>query len=553
MGSELRALREVFRNPALRRLMVAWLFTNVGIWGSGLALAIYTYGRAGASAVGVIGLLRTLPGAPAAPFLALVADRLSRRSVMLGSAVARAATLALVAAAIAADAPLGVIYALVVAFAAVGVAYRPAMAALLPQVARTPGELSAANVASGMALNVGFLVGSLAGGILLSATSAGTAFFVLAAFFALAIPPLLLVERDERPEDEHEEDQVNEVVEGLRLVRADSSLREVAVLGGFLLLIDGAMDVLMVVAALSYLDLGEAGAGYLSTTWAAGCIAGGPIVLVLLSRGRLLTGLTLGSFVLGGSMALFGVVPSVIAAFIGLFVFGIGQGLVEIAADTLRQRLAPDHVLARVFGVQETIDVVAAAIGALAAGLLVDWIGGQAALVVVGAVMPALVLLRSARLNRLESGAPAPGREYNLVRGHRIFAPLPVATNEWLARALDEVRPAPGAEVITQGDPGDRFYLIEEGSVDVFENGELRRTMGPGEGFGEIALLRDVPRTATVRAREGVVLLALDRDEFLEAVTGQSRSARAADALAEHHLGSAEAPEDPAGPLGETP
>jgi CRP-like cAMP-binding protein len=129
-----------------------------------------------------------------------------------------------------------------------------------------------------------------------------------------------------------------------------------------------------------------------------------------------------------------------------------------------------------------------------------------------------------------------PGREYGLLRGNRIFAPLPVATAERLARNLVEICPDGGAEVITQGDVGDRFYLIAEGELDAFENEVYRRTMGPGDGFGEIALLRHAPRTATVRAHAGVVLLTLERGPFIEAVTGQAHSERAADAIAEERM-----------------
>ena len=136
----------------------------------------------------------------------------------------------------------------------------------------------------------------------------------------------------------------------------------------------------------------------------------------------------------------------------------------------------------------------------------------------------------------MEAGAPVPERDYGLLRAHRIFAPLPVAVTERLARNAVEVRPDAGAEVITQGDLADRFYVIAEGEVDALEDGVYRGTMGPGDGFGEIALLRDVPRTATVRAHDGVVLLAIDRDSFIEAVTGLAHSTRAAEAVAEERL-----------------
>jgi CRP-like cAMP-binding protein len=98
------------------------------------------------------------------------------------------------------------------------------------------------------------------------------------------------------------------------------------------------------------------------------------------------------------------------------------------------------------------------------------------------------------------------------------------------------VTPAPGEAVVTQGEPGERFYLIADGKVRVEVDGVVRRTHAEGECFGEIALLNDVPRTATVSALEGCRLLALDRDHFISAVTGHRRSGEAAASVVEHRL-----------------
>jgi hypothetical protein len=176
------------------------------------------------------------------------------------------------------------------------------------------------------------------------------------------------------------------------------------------------------------------------------------------------------------------------------------------------------------------------AIGSVVAGLLAGAAGIEAALIAMGLLLPVLAIVWRARLTRYESGAPVPGEAYALLRAHRIFAPLPVATTERLARNLTTIRPAAGEDVISEGDVGDLFYLIVEGELDAYEGPVHRRTMGPGDGFGEIALLRGVPRTATVRANEGVVLLALEREQFLEAVTGLSHSERAAETIATQRL-----------------
>ena len=537
MGAEFRALRDVAANAQMRRLHLAWLATSLGVWGGALALGIYAYGRGGPAAVGVMALLRALPGAPVAPFLAVVVDRVSRRRVMLVSSVARAAIMLAIAAAAATDASLGVIYALVVVLAVVSPAYRPAFMTLLPRVAKTPGELASANVASSLVLNAGFLIGALLTGLLLGVASAEVVFAGLGAAFAAAVLPLLRVEPDPPPEPDPDARPVTEMLAGFRTVAGDPGLRELVLIGSALTFVDGAIDVLVVVAAFSFLDVGEAGAGYLSAVWGLGCVAGGAVVLALLGRGRLVDGITAGALVLGAGAALTGAVPAVVAAIVGLLVFGVGYTLVEVAVPTLQQRLAADHVLGRVSGVTEATTVTATALGALAAGLLADAIGARGALIATGALLPALVLLRRARLARLEAGAPVAEREYGLLRSHPIFAPLPIAETERLALALEELHPVAGQQIIVQGDPGDRFYLIVEGRLDIHRDGVYRRTRGPGEGVGETALVRDVPRTATVTAHMNTVLLALDRDSFLAAVTSQPPARRATERIAAERMG----------------
>jgi MFS family permease len=199
VAKEFRALGEVFGSPDLRRLELAWLATSIGVWGSALALAIYAYNKGGASAVGLMALSRTLPAAPAAPVLTLIADRRPRRLVLLTTNALRAALLGATAAAVAADASLGAVYALSVAFAIAGPAYKPSQAALFPLLARTPSELSSANVAATMLLNLGFLLGSLGAGALLTATSTGAVLAMLAAALAASLVALARVSRDQRP------------------------------------------------------------------------------------------------------------------------------------------------------------------------------------------------------------------------------------------------------------------------------------------------------------------------------------------------------------------
>ncbi|HSD76250.1 MAG TPA: cyclic nucleotide-binding domain-containing protein, partial [Solirubrobacteraceae bacterium] len=171
------------------------------------------------------------------------------------------------------------------------------------------------------------------------------------------------------------------------------------------------------------------------------------------------------------------------------------------------------------------------AVGALLAPPLIDAVGDRWALVATGLLLPALVAATRMRLARLDAAAVVPERRLALLRGLPLFAPLPAPTLEHLAATLAPATFAAGQVIFRQGEHGDRFYLLDEGEVDVAVDGRPANRLGPGEGFGEIALLRDTPRTATITARGAVRAFALERDEFLAAVTGDVASTAAADEI----------------------
>ena len=215
---------------------------------------------------------------------------------------------------------------------------------------------------------------------------------------------------------------------------------------------------------------------------------------------------------------------------------GIGVTVVDVAAVTLLQRVVPDEVLARVFGVLQTVFVATIGLGAIAAPLLVAWLGPRGALIATGALLPTLSVLLWTRLRKLDGVGMAPADALDLLQASPLFRPLPGPVIEELAAKLVVVTTSAGEQVIREGDAGDRFYLVGSGEVEVSSAGHPVATLGPGEYFGEIALLRDVPRTATVQAKSDARLYALERDEFLSAVTGHPESAEAADAVVASRL-----------------
>ena len=535
-----RAFAQTFRNPNIRRLELAWAASVTGEWSSIVALSVFAYEAGGPAAVGLVGLIRMLPSAVAAPFAALLSDRFRRERVMIAADLVRALAVAAAAVAVFAQAPAGVVFALAGLVALVSTAFRPAQVALLPSLARTPEELTSANVASTTIESVAFFVGPALGGLLLAVTSTGVVFAVQAGTFLLSA---FLVSRinagpqkiDAEPVDDAR-GILREAFAGFRAIGADSRLRLIVGLFAAQTFVAGALNVLIVVMALELLDLGESGVGLLTSADGVGGLLGAAAAIVLVGRRRIASSFGVGLVLWGLPIALIGAWPTPAAALVLLAVVGIGNTVSDVAGLTLLQRAVPEVVLARVFGVLESLVLGAIALGAVVAPLLVSGLGVRGALLAIGLFLPILTVLVWRPLRALDAEVAPPGLE--LLRSQPIFAPLPAAVLERLASTLTPVPVAAGAEVFHQGDFGRLFYLVGRGEVEVLVEGRPATRLGVGAGFGEIALLRDVPRTATVVATRDGELFTLDRDEFIPAVTGHAASAEAADAIIAVRLGS---------------
>ena len=528
----------MFANRNLRLLEIAWAGSVVGHYGFQIALGVYAYEAGGATAVGAMFVLRTL-GALATPPAASLGDRYRRVWVMFGSDFLRAALALLTLLVVATGGPVALVYVCAGLAAAVGTAFRPAQVALLPQLARTPQELTMANVVATTIEGLGMFVGSALAGLVLAVSGLEVAFALMAA--ALLWSALLVLLIDEPP-----------AARGLREHLAFREYlfagfgvtwrtRDLRLLTGVLsgqALTAGCINVLIIVTALGLLEMGQGGVGLLDAAVGVGGLLGVGVIVPLVSRTRLTGPLLVGALLWGLPLVAIAAWPKVGVAFLALALVGVGNTLVDAAGFTLLQRIAPDDVLARVFGVVETIFYLAIGAGSLAAPLLVETMGAQGALVVVGLFLPALVAVFGRRIVAIDADAPVPAHEVELLALLPMFAPLPPLALERLARQVIPVAVDAGTEVVVQGDPGDRFYVIDEGEFEVFVDGSSVATLRRGEGFGEIALLRDQPRMATVVAHTGAKLYALERDVFLASVTGYSESEEAANALVVARLSS---------------
>jgi MFS family permease len=498
---------------------------------------VFAYEEGGATAVGLVGAIRLFPAAIAAPFAAGLGDRFPREKVLFVAGVLRTLLMLAAALAVFSSVPPLAVYCLAGIENLVGTVFRPLQGALLPVLSSSPEELTAANLGFATIESVATFAGPALGGLLLATTSTGTVFAVTAGIYACAT---YLVRRIRAPKREvargEKTSAATEALAGFRTISADANLRLIIGLYGAQTLVAGALNVLIVVTSLQLLDLGKAGVGFLTAAVGIGGLIGAVVALALVGRQRLATDFGLGLVLWGVPIALIGIFPEPPIALLLLALVGIGVTVVDVAAVTLLQRVVPDEVLARVFGVLQTVFVATIGLGAIAAPLLVAWIGPRGALIATGALLPTLSVLLWTRLRKLDGIGMAPKDALDLLRATPLFRPLPGPIIEELAAKLVVLTTSAGEEVIREGDAGDRFYLIGSGEVEVSSARSPVATLGPGEYFGEIALLRDVPRTATVRTKSDTRLYALERDEFLSAVTGHAASAEAADAIVSSRL-----------------
>jgi Na+/melibiose symporter-like transporter len=529
------AFAAVWRNPNLRWLELAWAAAVVGHYAFLIAVSVYAYTVGGEKAVGLVFLARLIPAALVAPFAGMLGDRYPREKVLLYTNAARVLLVLAAALAVFADADPLVVYAFSIAATIATTPFRSSQAALTPTLARTPEELTAANaVASGID-SIAIFAGPAVAGVLFAAASVGVVFTMTAALIAVSALFVLLmsVDREAQPKRELDASTIAaERLAGFTTLSQNPSLRVLVLLLTALTGMFGLVQVFIVIAAIDLLGLGEGGVGYLNAAIGVGAFVGAVSALTLTGAKRLSLPFLAGLVVAGIPLVALGLWHEVTVALVVFGFMGLGHSYADVAGLTLIQRAVPDDVLARVFGVIQMLFLAAMGIGAALAPALIALVGTDAAIVVTGALLPTLVAAFGVTVTRIDAAAPAPDAdELRVLTSVPIFAPLPGGSLEHLATRLVPLRLEPGTVIVREGDAGDRFYIVAEGEIEVSQDGLKISELDAGGYFGEIALLRDVPRTATVTAKTNVVLYALDREDFLSAVTGHPQSAEAAETV----------------------
>jgi MFS family permease len=527
-------------NQGLRRVVAAYAGFNFGEWATWIAILVYAYDRGGATEAGIVALIQLIPASIVAPMAAGLADRYPRERALLAGYVAQAVTMGATAVALVADAPSPVVYLFAAATATSVTLTRPAHGSILPSLALTPAELTAANVASGTVQNLCILIAPAVAGLLLQAQGAASVFIVTAAGVTLST---LLVAGVRTSVQSFEADMpeaepvLSELAGGFATLRRLSGPRTIVALiaaGG---MIEGALDVFIVVLALDVLRIGDAGVGFLNSAIGAGGLIGAAMAVALVGRMRLARPFATGLLLWGLPMAAVGLLPAPAVALALFVAAGAGRALMDVAGRTLLQRATPDDALARVFGVLEGLHMGMLGLGSIAVPALIGLTGPRQALILAGLWIPLVLVVAWRALRAVDAAAVVHVRELELLRGIPTFAVLSPPTIERLSARLAPVTVSAGYWVIRQGETGDRYYIVDRGEAEVFIDDRLVRTEGPGDGFGEIALVRNIPRTASVRATTDLALLALDRDVFLAAVAGHRESRKAMTDVVADRLG----------------
>jgi MFS family permease len=523
--------RAVLRGRDLRRVQLAYVGFNVAEFAVWVAMLVYAYERGGTTQASLVAVLQLVPAALLAPFLGMLGDRHPVARVLAFGYLAQATGMGLTAVAMVLDAPVAIVYAGAIFAATMVTVTRPAQAVLMPSLARSPEELTAANVVSSWVETAGGLIAGLVTGVALTIAGASLVFGLMA---AIAVVSAILVSAVPSPASAPEEEgssTTEEALAGFRAIRDHRHLRPLVALVFASFVLVGALDVLFVVVAIDLLGLDQSWAGYLNAAWGAGGVVGGLVAVTLVGRRYLSRPIGLGIALCGAAFAIVGIWPSTAAAVTLLVVAGVGHVIVDVAARTLLQRTTSAEVLGRVFGLIEGITMAGLAIGALLVPPLVHLGGAEAALIGAGLLLPLVGIAIARPLLRVDRGARVPVVEIALLRSMPLFAALPAPSLEGVARALEPLELPAGSLVIRTGDEGDRFYAIASGEVEVRQDGVLVAQLARGGALGEIALLEEIPRTADVFAITDVRLYALEKEPFLTAVTGHAPTSRAAAAL----------------------
>jgi len=520
------ALVATFRSRELGRTQLAFVAFNLLEWGGGIALFVFAFQIGGTAAVGLAALALQVPAGIIAPFASVLVDRIDRRRLLIAVMASLALLTAAAGAAMLLRAPTWLAFTLACSSGWALTLVRPTYSALMPWLARSPQELTTSYAAMGLIESISIFIGPLLAGVVFvyadtrSVSGSGLAYIVFSILMLAGVVAVWSTsESNERAEEADEAPfRASDLWAGFSYVVGDDRRRLLVSLAGSSMFMLGVLDTIIVVLAFNVLHTGEAGVGFLNAVLGAGSIVGATIAMVAGQRQRLYPTMQAGLLSTGVPLAVVAASPLLSAPMFAIS--GAGMQLTDVSARTMLQRVVPDDKLGRVFGVLESLYVGLEGLGALASSLLIVWIGPGWTLAVASVLLPVAGLLLRRRIASLDVGVRIPTEEIARLRATDLFAPLPPPALERVARDLVPLDLPAGSVVIREGEPGSRFYVLTQGRAVVSRGGEVVTERGPGDYFGEVALLLEQPRNATVTALSNIRVFVLEREEFLRVVTG---------------------------------
>lgn len=529
--------RSALAVPDLRRLLTGLVISLTGSWAYNVALLAFVFERTHSLGwVGAAGLVRFIPALVLSAYGGVIAERFERIRLMVGSDLLCAVWQGGAAAVAASSGPVVVVLALAALTSATSVVYSPSVAATIPSMVGED-ELVAANALNDTIDNLVVVAGPAIGALLLLAGSPAVAFSVNAVSFLISAAVVSRIRTRTQPVDVTEEGSTGiggQLAVGARTIISLPAARTLVAFSALVSFVYGTDTVLFIDVSARRLGTGTHGFGYLL----AGLGIGGLAMAAGMDRLSRLP--RLAPIILAGAAgyclptALLTVVHSPELAFVLQIIRGSSTLVVDVLAITSLQRAVPSDQLARVFGIFFAFVLGAISLGTLITPPVISALGLDGALLTMAFVPAVLAMLGFPALLAIDRRTAARAAELAptvaLLEQLDMFSSASRAVLERVAAAAHEVAFSAGTTIIREGEPADALYVLSRGEVEVTARGETGgpqrhlRTMLAPSYFGEIGVLRRIPRTATVLALTDCRCARIEGEALLEALAAAPAS-----------------------------
>jgi hypothetical protein len=531
-AQRIELVKRAWRKRSLRRLCLAVMgfrLAELAVW---IALTAYAYGAGGVGEASAVTIAQLIPATVFALAVGSLIRRYGAGRILRYGLAVQSVSMFFTAVFLYEGVNIVAFAGAIVAASAVTTT-RPAQSVLTPTLVDGPDDLTAANVLTGLLMGVSGLAGPAIAAVLMTWIGSWAVLAVMGVVVAAAAAA---VWRLPEPKIASAEDPQS-IVAGIRATAREPGPRVMVLAISAHYVVIGAYDVVSVVIAVEILGKSESFTGFLTTATGVGSVIAGSIALAVIGRRWISPWILIAGVGTGATLVLVSVVGEHVAASVLVLVaFGIATAMYELTALMLLQRVSRLDLLGHVFALVEALQMAMLAVGAAIVPLAVHLFGSKWAPAAIGGLFLLFVAGFATRVVRIDRDARVPITEMATLRATPLFGALPGPALETVAREARRVAVPAGDVVVVQGETGVEYYAVVSGQLVVSIDGDDVADLTRGDGFGEVALMRDVPRSATVRATDPTVLLAVDREPFLTAVTGHAVTRERASSIAASHF-----------------